>query len=1172
MTKWTTEQNNAICARNRNILVSAAAGSGKTAVLVERVIRLITDKDNPVDVDRLLVVTFTNAAAQEMKARISSSLEKIIKNEPDNNNALRQMSLLPSAKICTIDAFCLNLVKDNFFKIGINQDFTLIDESEADIIANDALNNVLEEYFDKNDKEFLSLVELLSSPKDDKALMNSIKKLHNYIYAQPFPMKWLSEMVEFYNPDVDLKDSVWYDVLISKLKDGLLCGKKLIESCFDLLDPSDELFEGYTNTLNDDLKVYDYLISSLNSDWNGIIEAFGNISFPRIASKRGYTSPVKADLTAKRKIYKDTIIGDLKGLFCALSDDYKSDMETLYPVLKKLCEVVSAFDEEYLALKHERNGYTFSDIEHFAIGLLVSKNENGGVVKSQLAKDLEDGFYEILVDEYQDTNEAQDMLFKMLSNNHNRFMVGDVKQSIYRFRLAMPFIFTSKKNKYEDYEEKNEFVDSRIILDKNFRSKKEICDYVNYVFSNFMTEKTGELNYDKSEYLNYGADYKNNDVESAQIKILTGTSGKDFDKNEAIYIAKTIKKKVESGELIKNKDSTSEDDEYIPIQYGDFAILLRSTKSHIAQYNEVLTSFGIPVICDNSTNLFDNNEIKIILSLLKVIDNPMQDIPLLAVMMSPLYGFTAEEMAEIKLEQGSNTSNLYTSVVNSKSDKVRRFLEEIESFSKIVVTMPVSSFIRYVCDFKSVYAFANALGNGEQRCRNINRFIEFANTFDASDNVGLTSFMRYVDSVATSDRGIESASLNAAAENAVSIMSVHHSKGLEFPVVILAGTSKRYNTQDLSEKMLLNSFMGIGVKIHNENLLYQCNTIPYTVIKTLNKNALVSENLRVLYVAMTRAKEQFISFITVDNLESKIGGLAGKIADGYIDPFLCESINSDGDILLMSALLHQNGSKLRKYTDIDIKTKTASYPLNIEIIDSIDDIDEDEEEVKVLPNDNVVLEIGKRLSYKYDNDNLSIIPAKRTASSLDESVKNLDFFASSKPAFMNEDGLTPGEKGTAMHTFMQFCDYVGAKYDVELEIKRLLDKGFLNQKQADCLDIDALNHLFNSKFAERMFKADNIYREIKVSSFVNANEIEDTNSDEKILIQGIADCVFEEDGKLVLVDYKTDRVKSEKQLLSMYKNQISFYAKAVSKTLKKEVKEAVLYSFFLGKQCHYEIF
>lgn len=1172
MTKWTNEQNNAICARNRNIIVSAAAGSGKTAVLVERVIRLITDKDNPVDVDKFLVVTFTNAAAQEMKARISSSLEKIIKNDPNNNNALRQMSLLPSAKICTIDAFCLNLVKDNFFKLGINQDFSLIDESEASLIAENALNAVLEQFFDNKDKEFLSLVELLSSPKDDKALISTIKKLHTYIYAQPFPMKWLNEMVELYNPAVDLKDSVWYESLLNQLKDGLFCGKSLIESCFDLLDPSDELFEGYTNTLNDDLKVYDYLISSLNNGWDEIITAFGNVSFGRIAFKRGYTSPVKADITSKRKIYKDTIINDLKALFCASSDDYKSDMESLYPVLKKLCEVVELFDKEYLSLKHERNGYTFSDVEHFAINLLTSVNENGDIDKSQLARDLEDGFYEILVDEYQDTNEAQDMLFKMLSNNHNRFMVGDVKQSIYRFRLAMPFIFTSKKNKYELYKEENEFVDSKIILDKNFRSKQEICDYVNYVFSTFMTEKTGELNYDESEYLNYGADYSNNEVESAQIKILTGTKGKNFDKNEAIYIAKTIKKKVESGELIKNKNAKGEEDQYRPIEYGDFAILLRSTKNHINQYNEVLTSFGIPVICDNSTNLFDNNEIKIILSLLKVIDNPMQDIPLLAVMMSPLYGFTAEEMAKIKLEQKEFSSNLYTSVVNSKSDKVKRFLNEIDSFGKIVVTMSVSSFIRYVCDYKSIYAFANALGNGEQRCRNISKFIEFANTFDSSENVGLTSFMRYVDSVANSDRGIESASLNAAAENAVSIMSVHHSKGLEFPIVILAGASKKYNTQDLSDKMLLNSFMGIGVKIHNEELLYQCNTIPYTVIKTLNKNALISENLRVLYVAMTRAKEQFISFITVDNLESKIEGLAGKISDGNIDPFLCQSISSDGDILLMSALLHQNGSKLRKYTDVDIKTKTASYPLNIEIIDSVDEIEENEEEIKALPSENVILEIGNRLSYKYENDNLSVISAKRTASSLDESIKNLDFFASSKPAFMNEDGLTPGEKGTAMHTFMQFCDYNNSKNDVNLEISRLLEQGFLTQKQADCLDTEALKKLFSSKFADRMFKADKIYREIKVSSFVSANEIEDTKSNEKILIQGIADCVFEENGKLVLVDYKTDRVKNDSQLLSMYKNQISFYAKAVSKTLKKEVKEAILYSFFLGKQCHYELF
>lgn len=1164
MPQWTEQQNNAISARDRNLLVSAAAGSGKTAVLVERVIKLITDKDNPVNADRFLIVTFTNAAAAEMRARIAASLEKIIREEPNNSNAVKQMSLLSSAKICTIDAFCLNLVRDNFFELGISQDFTVIDESEAEILADTALNNVLDRLFEEKDGNFLSLAELLSSPKDDKALIHSIKKLHNYMFAQPFPFDWLSKAAELYNPSIPFRESVWFPCLKSEIAAALDFGKQLIVQCFDMLQPDDELFEGYTQTLNEDLKLYDTLLNSLELSWEDISDYFAKASFVRIASKKGYESPVKADLTAKRELYKNIIKKDLSGLFCGSEADYHEDMEALYPLIQMLCRVVRLFDDEFMLLKSERGGFTFSDVEHFAINLLFHKNDNGEIVKSKLAADLQDSFYEILVDEYQDTNEAQDMLFEMLSNGNNRFMVGDVKQSIYRFRLAMPYIFNSKKNSYTDYKAENSGMDSRIILDKNFRSRKGICDYVNFVFSVFMSEKTGELDYNEQEYLNYGADYTNEEVPSAQIKVLTDTKGAEADSSEAVYIANTIISKVKSGELIKDKNG------YRPVQYGDFAILLRSTRNHIAAYNEVLTSYGIPVICDNSVNLFENNEIKMLISLLRVIDNPMQDIPLLAVMMSPMYGFTADEMAAIKTEHGSLNTNLYTSVINSGSEKVKNFLDEISMLGKMAVTMSAASFIRYICDLKSIYAFANALGNGEQRCRNIGKFIEFAASFDASDSIGLTSFMRLVDKVSESERGIESASLNASAENAVTIMSVHHSKGLEFPIVILAGASRKYNTRDLSDKMLIHPFMGVGLKRHNEELLYQNDTFPYVVIKSLNKTALMSENLRVLYVAMTRAKEQFISFMTVENLKSKVNGLAAKVSGGYVDSYICKSMQSDGDILLMSALLHPDGQALRCFSDMDIKFNSAEFPLDIQIISSVDEIEQSENTEKALSDPNIVKSIGEKLEYRYGNSELSTVPAKRTASSLDESIKNLDFFASSKPAFMSKNGMTPGERGTAMHTFMQFCNYVSAKDNLEEEVSRLESNGFISKEQADCLDRKALRNLFSSEFAARMFNADHIYREIKVSSFVKAREIDDTDSDEAVLVQGISDCVFEENGELILVDYKTDRVKDEEQLLAMYKNQIAFYRKAVAKTIGKPVKAAVLYSFYLGKVCYYK--
>ncbi|MDE5671575.1 MAG: helicase-exonuclease AddAB subunit AddA [Eubacterium sp.] len=1161
---WTKQQSNAINARNANILVSAAAGSGKTAVLVERVKEIIMDIENPINIDQLLIVTFTNAAAAEMKSRIAAKLEDVLKENPNDFNAARQMSLLSCAKICTVDSFCLNLVKDNFFNLGMNQDFSILDQAELNILSDTALDAVLDRFYDENSSAFLQLTDLLSQPKDDKAFVSAIKRIHNYIYAQPFPVKWLFDMAELYNPNVALKDSVWYPYLIEQVKSALEYGKSLVLKCTEFLDPADELFEKYSQNLADDLCIYEKLLKSTENGWNEIILAFKGVRFTRLANKRNYVSPAKDEISSRRDIYKNIVNKELPVLFCAMTEDYTEDMKALYPLLRKLCEVIKAYDAELLAVKHERNGYSFSDIEHFAINLLTDVDENGNVAKSGLAEDLQHNFYEILVDEYQDTNEAQDLIYQMLSNGKNCFMVGDVKQSIYRFRLAMPQIFIEKRNNYDYYDEKNNSDNSKIILDKNFRSREHICKYVNYIFTAFMSEQVGEIDYNKDEFLNYGAQYNNSDIPSAQIKILNNTKGDAFDKNEAIYIAKTILNKIKSGELIKDGEN------YRPIRYGDFAILLRSVKNHINEYNEVLTSFGIPVIADNSSNLFESNEIKILLSLLRVIDNPMQDIPLLSVMMSPLYGFTAEEMAEIKTENESIKTNLYTSIVNSKSEKVIAFLEEIDMLGKISVTMAVSAFIRYICEYKSVYAFVNALGNGEQRCRNIAKLIDFAAAFDGSDRVGLTAFMRLVDKVEESENGIESAVLNPAAENAVSIMSIHHSKGLEFPVVILAGASRRYNLLDLSDKLLLNSSLGLGLKMHNEEMLYNYNTIPYAVLKEKNKVALISENLRVLYVALTRAKEQFITFITAENIASKISSLSAKISDGKIAPYLCKNIKSDADFILLSALTHQNGKKLRDYADIDIKTVVADFPLDIEMIDTVDEIEETEAAERAEADSEIVSEISKRLSFEYNNLKISSMAAKRTASSLDDSVKGFDYFASSKPAFMNADGMTPSEKGTAMHSFMQYCNYHNAKNDLEGEITRLLNNAYLTEEQAESLSREELSALFSSEFAERMFNADKLYREFKVSSFVKLSDIEDIDSDEEILVQGISDCVFEENGELVIVDYKTDRVKSENQLLSMYENQIAFYKKAVSNALEKNVKEAVLYSFKLGKVCSYK--
>jgi len=1162
MPKWTAQQNNAITARNRNILVSAAAGSGKTAVLVERVKQLITDKNNPVSIENLLIVTFTNAAAAEMKYRISKSLNDLIRENPQDNFYRQQLSLLPNAKICTIDSFCTNLVREHFYDLEISQDFSIFDESELLLLEDTVINQVLDEKFEESSTEFISLIESFTTPNNDKPVISAIKKVLRFIYAQPFPYHWLGRVIEEYNPESEFSDTIWYNYIETQLDKLFSLGISLVEENIRLIDFEDEkLNDKFLSVFEDDLSEFKRFKNAFEKSWNNAVEQRAP-AFMRMPSSSKINKLVSGKLKANRDVYKKLLTGDIQSFLTDSTDNYYEDIKGLYNCLITLKELIKEVDERLLVEKKERNSFSFSDIEHFAITLLFKMEEGGEVVRTRLAEDLSTDFYEILVDEYQDTNEAQDLLFTYLSNGKNLFTVGDIKQSIYRFRLAMPHIFNERKKKYSSYNAYENQTSAKIILDKNFRSRREICSYVNFIFSSLMSEELGELDYTEEEYLNYGADYQDSNIPSAKLCILQGVKGEDTDKKEAVYIARTILDKVNSGELIKDGDI------YRPIRYGDFAILMRSLKNHINEYSEILTDFGIPVICDNSTNLFENNEIRMIMSMLRTIDNPRQDIPLLATMMSPFYAFTPDELAKIRLD--NKGGNLYYSVFKSDNQKVIEFINDQRELRRISVTMPVAAFIRYIVEDKGLISFINAMGNAEQRYQNILKLISFAHNFDKGTNVGLTAFLRYIDKIIASDKSLDSASLSSSGDNAVTIMSVHHSKGLEFPVCIFAGTNRLYNKSDLNDKLLLNTNFGIGIKCHNEEHMYQYKSIPYSVIRDKNTTEFMSENLRVLYVALTRAKEQFITFITCDNLESKLKRLSSCIINNSVSPYLLKKINCDADLFLLCSLLHKDGKELRDLIDSSVKLKECDFELQIELKDDIEIAENNAEIVYKEPDPDIIEEIDRKLSFHYERKALENISSKLTASSLDDIGNHFDFIASSKPSFLHKNGLNAAQRGTAMHTFMQYCRYDEAKNNLDNEIARLVNYGFLTQIQADSLDKVRLDRFFNGEFAQRMFSADTIYREIKVSSFVAANQVYDVDFNDSIIVQGIADCVFEENGKLILVDYKTDHVRTEEELLNRYKKQIMFYKSAIAKTLNKPIKEAVLYSFELGKACYYK--
>lgn len=1167
MRKWTEAQENAINANGGTVLVSAAAGSGKTAVLVQRVIKLITG-DSPVDVNKLLVVTFTNAAAAEMKSRISKSLQDIIRKDKSNANARRQLSLLPMTDICTIDSFCLKLVRENFFKLNINNDFRLLDESENDLITNEAINSVLDKYYEEADPDFIRLAEAFTQPDNDKNLIDIIKNLLQYIFAQPFPFEWLDNTLKRYDPEVSFEDSVWKKVLSDEIRPLLDDCSYLVSCAIDAL-PQDEEYEKYRTLLENEGKYPVNLKRLLGDRWDDFMDAALSLKFDRFPTVRKADPQIREYVKLLRNQYKKILTDTKNGIPSYItgdSDDYADDVKLLYPMYKALVRVVKDTHQVIREIKNERSAYSFADIEHFALELLFEKDEEGNAVKSDYARSLEESYYEILVDEYQDTNEAQDRLFECLSNGKNRFMVGDVKQSIYRFRLAMPWIFTEKKNNYLPYSKNDPKFPAKIILDKNFRSRKGICEYVNHIFSLFMNTGAGELTYPKEDYLVPGADYEPEQAPSAQIHIIDGIMSADMDKKEAQKIAELIQRKVKSGELVKDGDS------YRPVRYGDFAILMRSLRSHAPEYAEVLQSMNVPVVCDNSTSLFDNAEIRLLLSLLQVIDNPMQDIPLLTVMTSPIYGFTPDELAELKINAG-NVRNFYNAVFSRKNcgnDKCKAFTDDIRLLRKESVTLSVSAFIRKLIRDKSILAFVSAMGNGDQREANMECFISIANRFDMSNGVGLTSFLRYLDSIMNADRTVESAPVISSDSNAVKIMSVHHSKGLEFPICILASAGRKYNDRELSEKLLLHPVLGFASKCHDEEGYFDYPTAAHTAIRKKTYKAMISESLRVLYVSLTRAKEQFISFVSVKNIETSINNCASILATGKPDPYLASRTSSDATILLTAALTHKDGKSLRDLTEIEVPLIPADYSMEIVFEDRVEtqETDEEDEDISFDPK---LLEVMKeRFSYKYEYSDLSKISAKRTASDLDEKLFSPEFFASSVPAFLNTGGLTPAQKGTAMHTFMQFCDYKRAKENSEEEISRMVENGYLTLEEADTLDRGKLKALFDSDFAKRIFESDKVYREFKISSFLPASEIENVSSDDKILVQGIADCVFEENGSLVLLDYKTDRVKDESELFDRYRKQLDFYSIAIEKTLKKPVKEVYLYSFSLSKPCLYK--
>lgn len=1245
-TKWTDEQLSAIKTRNCNLLVAAAAGSGKTAVLVERIIRIITNKDNPVDIDKLLVVTFTNAAAAEMRERIAAAISKALDKEPTSKNLQKQLTLLNRANITTMHSFCLDVIKNNFHKIDLDPSFRIGDQTEGILIKDEVIETLFEEKYDQEDTEFTSLVEAFSTYKNDDNLKELIINMYNFIMSGPWPENWLKENAEAFNIETmeELNNSKWVLVLKNSIKVEIEGYIKMLERAIEIINLTDGL-EPYLETFSNELYSIKNAYNSIDCGLDDIYSSLCSISFGRLKSiKKDKVSDENAQNTVKsiRDDIKKKISELINNIFSVTPEEMLINIKGAYPTIKKLTEIVLEFGEKFSQKKKEKNILDFNDLEHLCLKILSDKDENGNIIPSKTAIEFKNLFDEVLVDEYQDSNNVQETIIELVSRRKdefpNVFMVGDVKQSIYRFRQAKPELFMEKYINYTLEESNNR----KIQLYKNFRSRKEVIDGVNYIFKEIMSETVGELEYTDEEALNLGASYENSEDENVilggpiEVNIIEKSieesdlnkeklDEEDFE-NEEIegvnlegkIVAKRIKELMTTTGNNVFKVLDKETGEYRPIKYKDIVILLRATKNWSESLLDELGQEGIPAYADTGSGYFESIEIRTIMSLLRVIDNPMQDVPVIAVLKSPIMGFSAEDLSIIRLK--NKEKYFYENIADIAEENIcdiseelitrcKGFLEKLEIWRNKAIYMPIDEFIWYLYMDTAYYGYVGAMPNGVLRQANLKILFQRAKQFEQTSFKGLFNFINFINKLTKSSGDMGSAKILGENEDVVRIMSIHKSKGLEFPVVFLCGTGKQFNLMDLNKNILYHDELGFGPDFVDLEKRVSIGTIAKEAIKKKMKLETLSEEVRILYVACTRAKEKLIITGTVNNIQKSIEKwissasldynlilpseiLKGKSYLDWIGMSLCQ--HNDGKILREKIAVSNEISK-----DDNSKWDIKLWKRSDIVVNNEDDKLEEEKEVKlsILEEEydkDVYGEVDKRLSYKYPlkestklKSNISVSDLKKRNSEFInqhvESINTEDVESKNNrtvitPKFLQEEkGLTAAEKGTAVHFVMKKIDLdkVSSINEIKDQIQYLYENDFILEEEMKAVNPSKILNFFKSDLGKMMIElhkeGKKIYRELPFYTEISSVNIDNTLSEEyeneKVRLQGIIDCFFEYNGESILLDYKTDYVSrdNEQELKKKYIKQLDYYSDAVFKITGKKVSKRYLYSFYLEK-------
>lgn len=1213
--KWTEEQKQAIYEKDSNILVAAAAGSGKTAVLVERIINKIINEN--IDIDKLLVVTFTNAAASEMRERVLNALYKKIDENPDDERLQRQVTLLNKASICTIDSFCLDVVRNNFFEIDISQNFRIGDTTEIEILKQEVIEDLFEEKYETEDKDFEKLINTYTSYKDDSPLKELILKIYTYIQSNPFPEKWLNEKIEMFNLsdmlEQDFSQTIWGKQLLKQVEEILQDGIIKLEAEKSNLAKYDELSKYYT-IINDDIEQLEMLKANLDS-WDKAYTIASGIKFKTWAVDKKVILEAKDMAKVARDAVKDSLKKVLEKILIFDSKEANEDINNMYEILKKLEKIILGFGEKFAKRKKEKNIVDFSDVEHFALKILLDENEE----PSEIAKKYQEKFEEIAIDEYQDSNLVQEYILTSISRGNNIFMVGDVKQSIYKFRQARPDLFLWKYKTYKIKDNKTDEEDLKIQLFKNFRSRQEVLDFSNMIFASIMTEELGELNYTIEEYLNLGANYKDTNQDlRAEIDILNIEESEELQSEdddeeeekervenielEAKFVANRIK------QLVENKFQVydAKKQEKRNIKYKDIVVLLRSTKEAAPIFEKEILNLGMPVFSDASSEYLESIEIQTIMSLLRIIDNPLQEIPLIAVMRSVIGGFTDNELVQIRLSD--KYDNFYNTILKSKKDvntglrnKIEKFLNNLEMWRKEQEYLSLDELIWKIYNDTGYYNYVGLMVNGEIRQANLKMLFERAKQCESISFKGLFNFINYIEKIKTSSKDMDSAKVIGENDDVIRIMSIHKSKGLEFPVVFLSGTGKQFNMQDLNNKILLHPEIGIGVKYIDYDRQIEYDTLSKQAMKNQIMLETLSEEMRVLYVALTRAKEKLIitGYSTAEK-QKEIDELKYKY--GELNPILLKKYKSYLD--WMKLVYVYCSEEMQQLATLQIYEKNEILKMckakevqddNIaeEILDKLSSayIDSHEQE-----------QIIEMLEYQYKNKNATTLKTKMSVTEIKETSKmslsqdasivghardastvNLSQNASKAntspdcwlPKFLQTDEVTKissAQKGTLVHLCMQKLDLSKTIYtydDVKELVAELEAKKIITAKEAEAININKIYQFTKSQIWKEMIQAKEVQREKPFYINIPAKEIYNEDLDEKILVQGIIDLYYiTQDNELVLVDFKTDFVENrdEKYLIDKYKTQLDLYRRALENAIGQKVGRVYIYSTYLEKE------